>query len=114
MTTPVPRCYNEFMNKKTCQIMGCDNVARNKGSNTKGIIYGNKCSKHHRQSSKLNSKDKKRHFDNKKCEECGWNKAFCDRHRIKKEVGYRKGNVVILCPNCHRLITLGLLTLSEK
>lgn len=46
-------------------------------------------------------------FANKKCSQCGWDKAYCDRHKLVKKKGYREGNVLILCPNCHRLIHLG-------
>jgi hypothetical protein len=46
---------------------------------------------------------------NIKCDLCGWDKAPCDRHRIEKLKGYIKENVMILCPNCHRLATYGLL-----
>jgi len=54
----------------------------------------------------------KSRIPNKSCQFCGWDKAFCDRHRIvegKNGGVYSKENVVSLCPNCHRLIHLGLL-----
>ena len=37
------------------------------------------------------------------CERCGWNKSYCDRHRLKHGAKYTKENVIILCPNCHRI-----------
>lgn len=37
------------------------------------------------------------------CSRCGWNESYCDRHRLIPELGYVKGNVVPLCPNCHRV-----------
>jgi hypothetical protein len=40
------------------------------------------------------------------CFKCGWNESYCDRHRIiKGEDGgkYILGNVISLCPNCHRI-----------
>lgn len=46
---------------------------------------------------------------NPKCERCGWCDAPCDRHKVDPSLGYIKGNVRILCPNCHRLVTLGLI-----
>jgi len=44
--------------------------------------------------------------NNTKCERCGWDKALCDRHRlIPGHSGgeYKEGNIIVLCPNCHRL-----------
>lgn len=37
------------------------------------------------------------------CEVCGWKEAPCDRHRKDSQTGYTLDNVVILCPNHHRL-----------
>ena len=54
-------------------------------------------------------------FDNKKCFLCGWDKTYCDRHRIKTgaEGGrYVTGNVLIVCPNCHRLIHSGKMVIK--
>lgn len=53
-------------------------------------------------------------IDVKSCVVCGWNKTNCDIHRIKhgKDGGkYEKNNVIVVCPNCHRLIHRGLLLL---
>ncbi len=64
-----------------------------------------------------NSKRKKiiRLFpNNKKCIICNW-EGPCDRHRIVFGVNngkYEKGNVTILCPNCHRLLHLGKLVIK--
>lgn len=48
----------------------------------------------------------------KKCVVCGWDKDNCDLHAIDggKVV---VGNLVSLCPNCHRLLHKGKLKLSE-
>ena len=49
---------------------------------------------------------------NKPCQICGWDKASCDMHRIVagKDGGvYKIGNIISLCPNCHRLVHKGLL-----
>lgn len=46
-------------------------------------------------------------FTERPCEKCGWDKSYCDIHRIKqgKDGGkYELNNVIILCPNCHREI----------
>lgn len=69
--------------------------------------YRAKCIKHHRNSSRGSKMRKK--IKNKNCVSCGWDKAYCDRHRIDNLLGYKLENVRILCPNCHRLVTLGLL-----
>jgi hypothetical protein len=45
------------------------------------------------------------------CEVCGWKLTTCDKHRMKpgKDGGtYESGNVLILCPNCHRLAHHGV------
>lgn len=42
-----------------------------------------------------------------KCSICGWNKATCDIHHIlpRKSGGTDdNSNLVILCPNCHRMV----------
>ena len=53
----------------------------------------------------------------KKCIVCGWDKYKCDIHRIipKGEGGrYEKGNVISLCPNCHRLLTHNKLVIGQE
>ena len=54
------------------------------------------------------NKDKLRNSGfTKKCMVCGWDKTLCDIHRIvsKKNGGkYEAGNVISLCPNCHRML----------
>lgn len=47
---------------------------------------------------------------NKECARCGWKEGPCDRHRIVPELGYVPDNCVSLCPNCHRLVTLKLIS----
>ena len=48
----------------------------------------------------------------KKCAVCGWDKDNCDLHAINNgEV--KIGNLVSLCPNCHRLLHRGKLKLSQ-
>lgn len=47
---------------------------------------------------------------NNTCELCGWNKASCDVHHIKKQCDggtHEKSNLIVLCPNCHRMVTEG-------
>jgi hypothetical protein len=38
------------------------------------------------------------------CAVCGYNRAPCDVHRLVPQRGYVMGNVVQVCPNCHREI----------
>lgn len=103
------------LNRPICAYPGCNKPGRNKG-----LYYGNRrwgrfCELHHKKK-RTESEDSfiefnidRKEIDNSKCSACGWDKAYCDRHRIKKEVGYMKENVIVLCPNCHRLATLGLI-----
>jgi len=47
------------------------------------------------------------------CMRCGWAEANCDTHHLvaKKDGGqFTLENGVILCPNCHRLANLGILS----
>ena len=65
-------------------------------------------------SAKISSQSRKI-IPNKICMICGWDEAFCDRHRLvsrSKGGRYIKSNCVSLCPNCHRLIHLGLIKLK--
>jgi len=53
-------------------------------------------------------------LDISKCSICNWDKTNCDIHRIKggKEGGkYEKSNVIVVCPNCHRLIHRNIILL---
>lgn len=57
------------------------------------------------------SKESSLLFPNNKCELCGW-EGVCDRHRkISGKNGgkYTKDNVIVVCPNCHRMIHLGVI-----
>jgi hypothetical protein len=94
--------------KPKCIIDGCNNNCMSRGYGK----YHNLCTKHHKAKYRMkNPIGKKIGFDtldisNQPCALCGWNKSFCDRHRLKqgKDGGkYIKGNVVPLCPNCHRV-----------
>lgn len=88
------------MARKLCSQEGCNNLAASKGWQNGHVRYDKKCQTHRRLDAKTNKKLIKNDF----CENCGWDKAPCDRHRLIKEQGYIKENVLILCPNCHRLI----------
>jgi len=46
------------------------------------------------------------------CFNCGWNKSICDVHHIisrKNDGTDDYENLIVVCPNCHRLIEKGLL-----
>ena len=50
------------------------------------------------------------------CMRCGWNEARTDTHHIKSrsEGGQHSlANLLVLCPNCHRLAHDGKLTTKE-
>lgn len=96
------------MTRPICRIDGCKALGRNRGKHHGKTYYDSLCDKHHRLRCGGAIWHRKS-IENNKCEKCGWNKAYCDRHRIDKEKGYYKENVIVLCPNCHRLISLGLL-----
>lgn len=93
--------------KRKCRVEGCEKLTRNKGFYKGKIRYGSTCQKHHGYKGDLKEKMS---IENKVCEICGWDKSYCDRHRVKPELGYTVSNVKVLCPNCHRLVTVGLLS----
>lgn len=83
-----------------CKVEGCEKLGRNKGLYKGNIRYGNECDFHHK---KVDiSVFFRKHIPNKNCEICGWNRSYCDRHRLVPKKGYVKENVIVLCPNCHR------------
>lgn len=91
-------------------MKGCKRLTRLKerrGSG--GWKYGNTCDAHHRLP--LGGPANRKKIENAKCIRCGWNEAYCDRHRLDPKKGYTKENTVPLCPNCHRLITLKIVFL---
>lgn len=54
--------------------------------------------------------------NNQPCQICGWNTAACDRHHIipRKEGGSDDiDNIIVLCPNHHRLADFGILSKEE-
>jgi 5-methylcytosine-specific restriction endonuclease McrA len=105
-----------------CIYSGCNNKRRGKGYGKTGPL----CEKHHRQryprklkrssnSMDLFKKKTRKKDGFKKCFFCGWNKDILDLHRIipgSQGGKYKLDNVKALCPNCHRLVHSGKLTLS--
>lgn len=107
------------MKDSKCAVEGCDEPVRYKGLYTGKFsapkkVYGVYCQFHHRNKEARKGKvikyrfssEARDRFPNKKCERCGWDKAYCDRHRIDPSLGYVAGNVLVLCPNCHRIETV--------
>lgn len=74
--------------------------------------YDRLCTRHHREKYKMKISGRKYSgteldgLTRKPCQKCGWNKSFCDLHRVinGKDGGkYEINNIIILCPNCHRI-----------
>ena len=94
--------------RRKCTVEGCERLGRNKGFANGVRRYDNKCEFHHRTNYKEKTSvgkmfNKKINLDNSKCSVCGWNEAPCDRHRKDPSGDYTDDNVIILCPNCHRI-----------
>lgn len=98
-------------NRRKCSMAGCNNIAMSKGYDSRGKLKLRKyCSTHH----KLSNGRCPEGMQATSCSVCNW-LGPCDRHRILFGMDggrYRQGNVVILCPNCHRLVHLGELELK--
>lgn len=85
-----------------CALPGCTNMSIFKRRLKSGKkAYGKLCQRHHRL--KYNMTKRRSGLP---CQLCGWDKSYCDTHRILsgKDGGtYEKHNIMVLCPNCHRL-----------
>lgn len=83
-----------------CKIKGCNRPQTSKGIRSGKRRYSTLCSAHHALKRGI-----------RKASICEWD-GPCDKHRARhgKDGGrYRKGNVLVLCPNCHRLVHRELL-----
>jgi len=107
------------MDRPKCIIEGCNNLAQQHHKLKDGSYsYRKLCGSHHREKygmRRRGSRSYAREMDNTSCALCGWDKTYCDRHRIKygaKGGKYIKGNLISVCPNCHRLIHTGLLKIK--
>lgn len=81
-----------------CEIDGCNSLVAIKGYHN-GVAYYRKTCESHRNHHRPNHNN-----GIETCSICGW-VGHCDTHRIKqgKDGGrYGIGNIMILCPNCHR------------
>jgi hypothetical protein len=104
--------YNRGMQTKPkCTIEGCNNNQVLQGHRKDGSAkYYGLCSSHHKRKYGMSLNKHKGGKEIHKlsllpCSKCGWNRSFCDRHRIiAGNLGgkYKVGNVISLCPNCHR------------
>jgi hypothetical protein len=95
--------------RPTCNVKGCANLAAKDGNGTG--LFRKVCDRHHRLAlgMMLNRPNSREKFITKVCALCGW-EGPCDKHRLIAGKGggrYVKGNVVSLCPNCHRLVHRG-------
>jgi len=91
-----------------CANANCNNLAAYKGK-TKGRIrtFRKLCfSCHYRKYKMPMHNNKTNRFVAEKCSSCSWI-GPCDRHRRIAGGKYTRANVVILCPNCHRLVHCG-------
>jgi hypothetical protein len=113
------------MERPKCSMVNCNNLAMQHRKREDGtMIYRKLCTTHHCRKYKMpvGSQEKRRglsgfrDIERSKCVICGWDKAECDRHRIVFGADgglYVEGNVISVCPNCHRLIHRGLLKLTK-
>ena len=94
--------------KRICKAEGCRNVGEWDSIFKGKVRRRSLCSKHRKKRPHI---DKSRPNSINVCEYCGWN-GPCDIHRpVTGATGgqYEKGNMRNTCPNCHRLISMGLL-----
>lgn len=96
--------------KRMCIIIGCSKVGEWNYSKNGKVYRRPMCTFHHRiKYDKGNALFKLKEC--KVCEYCFW-QGPCDCHRpiAGKDGGkYKRGNMRSICPNCHRLINLGLM-----
>lgn len=94
-----------------CEFDGCERLGKSKG----GGYFGRWCEKHHalRYQMRVSMRSGTPLMDpevfgmsREPCRLCGWDKSFCDRHRLIAGGKYTKDNVIPLCPNCHRIETM--------
>jgi hypothetical protein len=102
-----------------CYVEGCSSPARRwlrKGDRT--YQYGLECKKHYALRlghgyGEISRKKLELGITTEKCSICGW-EGPCEVHRVTYGCDggrYAKGNVVVLCPNCHTLVHHGKLDL---
>lgn len=105
------RSKGSSFTRGVCFFEGCKNKQHWKGYLNGNRYYGKWCNKHRKIKNKDNYSftNEKKKILNEKCTRCGWKEGPCDRHRINNKIGYLPENIIILCPNCHRLVTLRII-----
>ena len=125
LSTATPDLYKKGLvpmkaAERWCEKEGCKRLGMPCGGGRRKKL----CSKHHRLKYGMTCKPRPSNWHNKRgrkmekavlgvskqpCSRCGWNASYCDRHRLVPSVGYVEGNVIPLCPNCHRVEHRGMI-----
>lgn len=99
------------MPRPLCEVKGCWRYTRIHESKKS---YRKLCSYHEKvKYGNHIYRQGKVYIDNHKCTNCGY-EGICQRHRLNRKKGYTKRNVIVLCGNCHVLVTLGYITFDKK
>jgi hypothetical protein len=109
------------MENRRCKLEGCSNLGEvNKRPN--GKVYRRPlCSTHKRKKYNKLANNRRERIDKFKkqngnsCKLCGWI-GPCDVHRIVPGAQggwYTAGNMILICPNCHRLQHTGKLNIEN-
>lgn len=112
----IKRPRGESLIQSVCIVEGCDRKQSYKAKNSRGQKrYSPYCDMHRKKLLNVSTPPEKffvvKSIKNDICAICGW-QGPCDRHRKIPQKGYLPRNVYIICPNCHRLITVGLLEID--
>ena len=109
-----------------CTLDGCNSVAA-RGHKKKDGSWGKHkklCSYHQKKKYGMpqhrggdcGKYGKTLNIDRSMCVLCGWDKTPCDRHRVVFGCNggkYTIKNVISVCPNCHRMLHMGLLEIKK-
>lgn len=101
-------------NLRKCEYKdGCNNLARINQVINNQVKRAKLCEKHHRLKHPRTNKFWRSKSNFVKCDICKW-EGPCDGHRINTGGKYIKENIVSICPNCHRLVHLGVYKFEGK
>jgi hypothetical protein len=98
-----------------CAADGCRRLQANKGFSGGELRYDKYCERHRRGPYKA-KRIERAIVDTSLCSRCGWI-GPCDKHRLiagKDGGNYRAKNVIVVCPNCHRLLHRGIISISTS